>query len=90
MANEPNGPDPGPSWPCLLYTSLGVEPTAMRRRLEETLDIMGLAELRDRSLRELSGGQQQRVSIAAVLAAGPRVLVLDEPTSALDLSLIHI
>ena len=64
--------------------ALGVEPTAMRRRLEETLDIMGLAELRDRSLRELSGGQQQRVSIAAVLAAGPRVLVLDEPTSALD------
>jgi len=64
--------------------TLGVEPTAMRRRLEETLDIMGLAELRDRSLRELSGGQQQRVSIAAVLAAGPRVLVLDEPTSALD------
>ena len=64
--------------------TLGVEPTAMRRRLEETLDIMGLAELRDRSLRELSGGQQQRVAIAAVLAAGPRVLVLDEPTSALD------
>jgi len=64
--------------------TLGVEPTAMRRRLEETLDIMGLAELRDRSLRELFGGQQQRVSIAAVLAAGPRVLVLDEPTSALD------
>lgn len=64
--------------------TLGVEPAAMRRRLEETLDIMGLAELRDRSLRELSGGQQQRVAIAAVLAAGPRVLVLDEPTSALD------
>ena len=64
--------------------TLGIEPAAMRRRLEETLDIMGLAQLRDRSLRELSGGQQQRVAIAAVLAAGPRVLVLDEPTSALD------
>jgi energy-coupling factor transporter ATP-binding protein EcfA2 len=64
--------------------TLGVEPAAMRRRLEETLDIMGLADLRERSLRELSGGQQQRVAIAAVLAAGPRVLVLDEPTSALD------
>jgi energy-coupling factor transporter ATP-binding protein EcfA2 len=64
--------------------TLGVEPPAMRRRLEEALDIMGLADLRDRSLRELSGGQQQRVAIAAVLAAGPRVLVLDEPTSALD------
>jgi energy-coupling factor transport system ATP-binding protein len=64
--------------------TLGVDPTAMRRRLEETLDLMGLADLRDRSLSELSGGQQQRVAIGAVLAAGPRVLVLDEPTSALD------
>ena len=64
--------------------TLGVEPLAMRRRLEETLDLLGLAELRDRALGELSGGQQQRVAIAAVLAAGPRVLVLDEPTSALD------
>ncbi len=64
--------------------TLGVDPVAMRRRLEETLDLMGLAELRHRSLAELSGGQQQRVAIAAVLAAGPRILVLDEPTSALD------
>ncbi len=64
--------------------TLGVEPLAMRRRLEETLDQLGLADLRDRSLGELSGGQQQRVAIGAVLAAGPRILVLDEPTSALD------
>ncbi|MFZ1287887.1 MAG: ATP-binding cassette domain-containing protein [Candidatus Phosphoribacter sp.] len=64
--------------------ALGVGPAAMRRRLEETLDLMGLADLRDRTLRELSGGQQQRVAIGAVLAAGPRILVLDEPTSALD------
>ena len=35
-------------------------------------------------LKDLSGGQQQRVAIGAVLAAGPRILVLDEPTSALD------
>ncbi len=64
--------------------ALGVDPVSMRRRLEETLDLMGLAELRDRPLAELSGGQQQRVAIGAVLAAGPRILVLDEPTSALD------
>ena len=56
----------------------------MRQRVEQTLDLMGIAELRRRSLRTLSGGQQQRVAIGAVLAAGPRVLVLDEPTSALD------
>ncbi|WP_374929192.1 ABC transporter ATP-binding protein [Kytococcus sedentarius] len=63
---------------------LGIAPESMRRRVEETLDLMGIADLRRRSLLELSGGQQQRVAIAAVLAAQPRVLVLDEPTSALD------
>ncbi len=64
--------------------TLGTPALAMRRRLEETLDLVGLADLRDRPLTALSGGQQQRVAIGAVLAAGPRVLVLDEPTSALD------
>lgn len=63
---------------------LGIAPTAMRKRVEETLDLIGIADLRDRPLVELSGGQQQRVAIAAVLAAQPRILVLDEPTSALD------
>ncbi|MFT3861906.1 ABC transporter ATP-binding protein [Micropruina sp.] len=63
---------------------LGITPPAMRKRVEETLDLMGIAELRRRPLAELSGGQQQRVAIAAVLAAQPRILVLDEPTSALD------
>lgn len=63
---------------------LGIAPAAMRQRVEETLDLLGIADLRRRPLIELSGGQQQRVAIAAVLAARPSVLVLDEPTSALD------
>lgn len=63
---------------------LGLSPLAMRKRVEESLDLVGLADLRRRPLIELSGGQQQRVAIASVLAAQPRVLVLDEPTSALD------
>lgn len=63
---------------------LGLAPDVMRRRVEETLDLLGLADLRGRALRSLSGGQRQRVAIGAVLAAHPRVLVLDEPTSALD------
>src|SRR6185312_2249265 len=63
---------------------LAVPPAVMRKRVEETLDLLGLAELRDRPLHELSGGQQQRVAIGSVLTAHPRVLVLDEPTSALD------
>ncbi len=70
----------------LAYTmeNLGVPPEAMRRRVEDTLDLLGLADIRHRSLRALSGGQQQRVAIGAVLTASPRLLVLDEPTSALD------
>lgn len=70
----------------LAYTmeNLGIAPDVMRRRVEETLDLLGIAELRDRPLATLSGGQQQRVAIAAVLTAAPRLLVLDEPTSALD------
>lgn len=64
--------------------TLGLAPTVMRRRVEETLDLMDLAALRSVPLRWLSGGQQQRVAIAAVLASGPDILVLDEPTSALD------
>ncbi|MFJ7128524.1 ABC transporter ATP-binding protein [Streptomyces sp. NPDC098101] len=70
----------------LAYTmeQLAVPPATMRKRVEETLDLLGLADLRHRALHELSGGQQQRVAIGSVLTAHPRVLVLDEPTSALD------
>jgi len=63
---------------------LGLAPAVMRKRVEDTLDLLGIADLRYRALRSLSGGQQQRVAIGSVLAAGARVLVLDEPTSALD------
>ncbi len=63
---------------------LGLDPATMRRRVEETLDLLGIADLRSRDLRTLSGGQQQRVAIGSVLTMHPRVLVLDEPTSALD------
>ena len=64
--------------------SLGLPPGTMRRRVEETLDLLGLNDLRDRPLATLSGGQRQRVAIGSVLTPHPRVLVLDEPTSALD------
>ncbi|MEV5812698.1 ABC transporter ATP-binding protein [Streptomyces mutabilis] len=64
--------------------SLGLPPDVMRRRVEETLDLLGLSDLRSRPIATLSGGQQQRVAIGSVLTPHPQVLVLDEPTSALD------
>lgn len=70
----------------LAYTleQLALDPAAMRRRVEEVLDLLGIADLREAPLRDLSGGEQQRVAIGSVLTANPRLLVLDEPTSALD------
>lgn len=68
--------------------SLGLAPDVMRRRVEETLDLLGLADLRERPIATLSGGQQQRVAIARALALEPKLLLFDEPTSALDPELV--
>ncbi len=51
---------------------LAVPAATMRTRVEQMLDLLGIAELRNRPLRTLSGGQQQRVAIGAALAADPR------------------
>ena len=53
-------------------------------RQAEALAYVGLPDAGDLSIFDMSGGQKQRISIAAVLAARPRLLVLDEPTANLD------
>jgi energy-coupling factor transporter ATP-binding protein EcfA2 len=64
--------------------NLGFPRTIIAKRLEESLDTLGIAQLRRRQVHELSGGEKQKVAIASVLALHPDVLVLDEPTSELD------
>jgi energy-coupling factor transporter ATP-binding protein EcfA2 len=56
----------------------------MRKRVEEILDQLSIAHLRNRRISTLSGGEKQRVAIASVMTLQPQVLVLDEPTSQLD------
>ena len=53
-------------------------------RVDEALELMGISELRQRTIDSLSGGQKQKVAIASIIALRPRVLVLDEPTAELD------
>ena len=64
--------------------NFGVPHDLIEQRVSETLETVGISDLRDREIATLSGGQKQKVAIAAILAMRPRVLVLDEPTAALD------
>ncbi len=64
--------------------NLGVEPSAMRERVDEAMKLAGIYQYRDKAPHHLSGGQKQRVAIAGVLAMQPDCLILDEATAMLD------
>jgi cobalt/nickel transport system ATP-binding protein len=56
----------------------------IRAMVEQTLEQMGITDLRNRAPHRLSAGEKKRVALASVLVVNPEVLLLDEPTAALD------
>lgn len=64
--------------------NLGVHPTEILKRVEESLTAVGMLEHRHKPPHLLSGGQKQRVAIAGILAMKPLCIILDEPTAMLD------
>jgi cobalt/nickel transport system ATP-binding protein len=56
----------------------------IRRKVKDTLDLLEISHLKDRSPHRLSGGEKKRVALASVLILDPEVLLMDEPTAALD------
>ena len=64
--------------------NMGVEPSEIRRRVDEALADVGMTEYKSHAPHQLSGGQKQRIAIAGIIAMRPRCILLDEPTAMLD------
>lgn len=64
--------------------NLGVTPEEIRRRVDESLEWVGMKQYASHAPHLLSGGQKQRIAIAGVIAMRPKCIVLDEPTAMLD------
>ncbi|MDD3339366.1 MAG: energy-coupling factor transporter ATPase [Lachnospiraceae bacterium] len=64
--------------------NMGIPTEDIWKRVDKSLEAVGMLAFRDKSPNKLSGGQKQRVAIAGVVAMKPECIVLDEPTAMLD------
>ncbi len=69
---------------AFVLENMGLESDEIKKRVRETLQLVGLADKENASIHALSGGQKQRLAVASVLVAHPPILALDEPISQLD------
>lgn len=64
--------------------NLGLDYDEVKRRISESLEMVGMSGFEDKTPHHLSGGQQKRVAIAGIIAMKPEIMILDEPTAGLD------